>query len=141
MSSQTSYQSDSSSEYYSYEPDYSYQSESYEPDYSYQDPEPDPEHGRDYYINTCAVCNDIHICDCNANTDSEYGFFLHIDNDLISIPATPVNKYSMRNKKYKKTKSKPQNPPKRQLNDICSCNIIHLSFGCLYIAILYTCLF
>ena len=141
MSSQTFY----------YEPEYyqqdSYQEESYQPEsyeqesYQYQDedPEPDPEHGRDYYINTCAVCNDIHICDCNANIDSEYGFFLHIDNDLISIPATPVNKYSMRNKKYKKMK--PQPPPKRQLKDICSCNIIHLSFGCLYIALLYTCLF
>ncbi len=108
----------------------------YEPDYDYSD--------QDYYINRCAVCNDIHICDCNNADIESYGFFIHIDDDLISIPATPVNRYSMKNKKHKYRKIKENLPKPREYtppNNSYSCNIIQLSFGCLYIAILYTCLF
>ena len=54
-----------------------------------------------YYINTCSVCNDIHICEC-ISEDSDYGFFCDIDDDLVTIPVKHPNGFSARSvmKKY-----------------------------------------
>jgi len=54
-----------------------------------------------YYINTCTVCNDIHICEC-LSEDSDYGFFCEIDEDFVSVPVKHPNGFSARSimKKY-----------------------------------------
>ena len=54
-----------------------------------------------YYINTCTVCNDIHICEC-ISEDSDYGFFCEIDEELVNVPVKHPNGFSARNimKKY-----------------------------------------
>jgi hypothetical protein len=54
-----------------------------------------------YYINTCTVCNDIHICEC-ISEDSDYGFFCEIDDDLVNVPVKHPTGFSARSimKKY-----------------------------------------
>ena len=55
-----------------------------------------------YYINTCSVCNDMHICDCTIFEESDYGFFCDIDEDFVAVPVKHPNGFSVRSimKKY-----------------------------------------
>lgn len=59
------------------------------------------DHPTRYYINACAICNDMHICNC-LSEDSDYGFFLDIDEDLVAVPVKHPNGFSVRSvmKKY-----------------------------------------